>query len=177
MTGFGLSPKEKPDPSGPAYAGAPDGACQAGVSGQLLIDEGCELRLAHGADFRGRQLAALENHQGRDAADAEFGRDVTVVVHIHLGDLKFALVSVGDFVQNRRDHFARATPLGPKVDHHRLAGLEHIGFKCGVGNVFDQIAGHGLFLVNNEDTAKVNAILTETGCSRAMSRTGLAPIR
>jgi len=28
--------------------------------------------------------------------------------------------------------------------------------------VFDQIAGHGLFLVNIEDAAKVEAILTES---------------
>jgi hypothetical protein len=43
-----------------------------------------------------------------------------------------------------------------------LARLEHVGFESGVGNVFDQIAGHGLFLVNIEDAAKVAAILTES---------------
>jgi hypothetical protein len=43
-----------------------------------------------------------------------------------------------------------------------LARLEDVGFKSGVGNVFDQIAGHGLFLVNIEDAAKVTAILTES---------------
>jgi hypothetical protein len=35
--------------------------------------------------------------------------------------------------------------------------------------VFDQIAGHGLFLMNNVDAAKVAAILTETRCSRSLS--------
>jgi len=32
--------------------------------------------------------------------------------------------------------------------------------------VFDQIAGHGLFLVNIEDAAKVAAILTESRHAR-----------
>jgi hypothetical protein len=43
-----------------------------------------------------------------------------------------------------------------------LTGLEHVGFESGVGNVFDQIAGHGLFLINIEDAAKVASILTES---------------
>jgi hypothetical protein len=49
-----------------------------------------------------------------------------------------------------------------------LAGLKHVGFKCGVGNVFDQIAGHGLFLMNNVVAAKVASILTETRRSRSL---------
>src|SRR3989338_3564986 len=33
-------------------------------SGQLLVNEGGQLGLAQGADFGGRQLAVLEQHQG-----------------------------------------------------------------------------------------------------------------
>jgi hypothetical protein len=132
------------------------------ASGQLLVDEGGQLRLAHGAHFGGRELAALEDHEGGDTADAELGGDVAVVVHVHLGDLEFAFICGGHFVQDRGNHFAGAAPFGPEVDHHRLARLEHVGFESGVGNVFDQIAGHGLFLVNIEDAAKVVAILTES---------------
>jgi hypothetical protein len=36
-----------------------------------------------------------------------------------------------------------------------LARLEYVGFESGVGGVFDQIAGHGLFLVNIEMRLKL----------------------
>ena len=135
------------------------------VSNQLLVDESGQLRFAHGAHFGGSQLSVLEDHQGGDAANAELGGNVAVVVHIHLGDLQLAFVSAGHFVQDGGNHLAGAAPFGPEVNHDRVARLEHLGFKCGVGNVFDQIAGHGLFLVNIEDAAKVKAILTESLCT------------
>ena len=50
-------------------------------SGQLLVDERGQLGLAHGPDFGGCQLAILEQHQGRNAANAELGRNVAVLVH------------------------------------------------------------------------------------------------
>jgi uncharacterized flavoprotein (TIGR03862 family) len=43
--------------------------------------------------------------------------------------------------------------------------------------VFDQIAGHGLFLLNNEDTAKVDAILTETARPRSMEPVQSGPMQ
>ena len=131
-------------------------------SGQLLVDECRQLGFAHGTDLGGGQLTIFENHQRGDAADAELGRNVAVFVHVHLGDLQLAFVGTSHFVQDRGDHFAGAAPFSPEVHHHRLARLEHVGVKTGVGDVFDQIAGHGLFLVNIEDAAKVAAILTES---------------
>jgi hypothetical protein len=46
-------------------------------------------------------------------------------------------------------------PFSPKINDHWLVGFEHVGFKSGVGCVFDQIAGHGLFLVEIEITANL----------------------
>lgn len=131
-------------------------------SGQLLVNESGELRLAHGADFGGGQLTVFEHHQRGDATNTKFGRHIAIVVNVHFGNLQFALVGCGHFVQDRGNHFARAAPFGPEVNHHGLTRLEYVGFESGVGNVFDQIAGHGLFLVNIEDAAKVTAILTES---------------
>jgi len=163
MTGFWTGQKKKNRVQMSRFYLVACGPCRwHATSGQLLVDEGCQLRFAHGADFRSSQLTVFENHQGGDASDAELGRDVAVFVHIHLGDLQFAFVGTSHFVQDRGDHFAGATPFGPEVHHHRLARLEHVGLKTGVGDVFDQIAGHGLFLVNIEDAAKVEAILTES---------------
>ena len=167
MTGFVcLSKNKKPGSLNPVLMACPNARGMQKVSGQLLIDECGQLGLAHGAHFGGCQLTAFEYHERWNATNTEFGGDVTVVIHVHFGDLQFAFVSSGHFVKDGGDHFARATPLGPKVNDHRLAGMEHVGFKCGVCNVFDQIAGHDLFLMNNVDAAKVAAILTETRRAR-----------
>ncbi len=163
MTGFLQGQKKKNRVRMSRFYLLACGSCRSHApSGQLLVDEGCQLRFAHGADFGGCQLTVLENHQGGNATDAELGWDVAVLVHVHLGHLQFAFVGTSHFVQDRGDHFAGAAPFGPEVDNHRLARLEDVGVKTGVGDVFDQIAGHGLFLVNIEDAAKVEAILTES---------------
>ena len=48
----------------------------------MTVDEGRQLRLRQRADLRRRELAILEEHQGRDAADAELRRDVAVLVDV-----------------------------------------------------------------------------------------------
>ena len=156
MTGFRAAPKTKNRAMWTRLWGArlakPDGVP---TSGQLLVDESGQLRLAHGTHFGGRELAALEDHECGDAANAKLGGDVAVVIDVHLGDLQLAFVGAGHFVQDGGNHFAGAAPFGPEVHHHRLAGLEDVGFEGGVGGVFDQIAGHGLFLVNIEMRLKL----------------------
>jgi hypothetical protein len=130
----------------------------ADESGQLLVDEGHELGLAQRADLGGRQLAILEQHQRRNATDAELGRDFAVFVDVHLGDLQLACVGGGHFVQDRGNHLAGAAPFGPVVHQHRLGGFEDIGLERGVGNMFDQVAGHDGILVVRGDAAKVRAL-------------------
>ena len=96
-------------------------------SGQLLVDECRQLCFAHGADLGGSQLAILEDHERRDAANTEFGRNFPVFVDIHLGDLQFALVGAGHFIENGRNHLAGAAPFGPVVDQYRCARFQDIG--------------------------------------------------
>src|SRR5580765_252512 len=109
----------------------------------MTVEEGGQLGFREGADLGRRELAVLEQHQRRNAADAELGRHVAIFVDVHLGDLQATVVVLRDLVEDRRNHLARAAPLGPVVDQHRLAGLQHVGVERGVGGVFDQFTAHG----------------------------------
>jgi phosphoribosylaminoimidazolecarboxamide formyltransferase / IMP cyclohydrolase len=96
-----------------------------------------ELRLRRGADLAGGELAVLEQHQGRDRHDAELGGGVGVLVDIELDDLDLAVERLGNLFQRRRDHFARAAPFRPEIDHHRSGRLDDILIERGVGCFVD----------------------------------------
>ncbi len=75
------------------------------VLGQLLVNKGRQLRFAHGAHFGGSQLSTFEQHECGDAADAKFGGNVAVFVHIHLGDLQLAATKVGSLSKAQLTEF------------------------------------------------------------------------
>jgi hypothetical protein len=137
-------------------------------SGDGLIHKRRELRFAECPDLGGSELAFVEDHQGGDAADAEFAGDVAVVVHVELGDLELAVICTGQLIKGWSDHFAGAAPFGPEIDEHGLVGLEHVGFEAGIGDVFDEVAGHDVFFrLSDKGSAKANSyysvgIVTET---------------
>ena len=109
---------------------------------QVGVYKGRQLGLGQGTDLGRGELAALEQHQGRDAANAELGGNVTVLVHVHLRNLQAAVVIFGDFIQDGRNHLARATPLGPVVHEDGRGGLQDVLLEARVGNVLDEFAGH-----------------------------------
>jgi hypothetical protein len=113
-----------------------------------LIHKRSELRFAQRADFGGGELAFVEDHEGGDAANAEFAGDVAVVVDVELGDLQLAFVGGGHFIQGGGDHFARAAPFGPEIDQHGHVGLQYVSLEAGVGDGFDEGVGHR-FLAKN----------------------------
>src|SRR3546814_917866 len=94
--------------------------------------------------LRCRQFAVLEQHQRRDAANAECGRRLRVLVDIELDDLQRAAVFGRELFKNRRDHAARAAPFGPEVDEHRLrlAGELDVLFETAVADGGNQFT-HG----------------------------------
>ena len=94
-------------------------------------------------DLGGFNVAVLEQHQRRNTAYAVLGRGFLVFINVQLGNSQLAFVSLCDLVQNRRDHFARATPFSPVVDQYSAFSLENIGLKASVGDVFNKIAAHG----------------------------------
>ena len=82
-------------------------------------------------------LAALVQDNRRNAANAVLARGCRIGVDVELGDRDLAAVFLGDFVQHRCEHLARAAPFGPEIDQHRMTRLQHVLVEGGVGNVFD----------------------------------------
>ena len=91
-------------------------------------------RLRLGADDRLHDLAALVDVHRRDRGDAVLrgGRGFSSTLSLTMVDL--VRVLAGDLLEDRGDLAARAAPLGPEVDEHRLVVLEHVGGEGGVGD-------------------------------------------
>src|SRR5690606_37811333 len=92
------------------------------------------------ANLGGFHVAALEQHEGRDAADAELGGSVLVFVDVQFYDLELAGILLGNFVENGGDHLARTTPLGPVVHQYRRLRLQHFGLEIAVSHVMNMLA-------------------------------------
>src|SRR5687767_1500622 len=116
-------------------------AWQSLKASDVAVKKGRELGLGQRADAGRLDVAVLEQHQGRDAADAELGRRELVLVDVDLGDLQPALVFLGHLVEDRRDRLARPAPLGPVVDQHRGVGLQDLGLEGVVGDTADGRSG------------------------------------
>src|SRR5918997_4492069 len=91
-------------------------AWQSLKASDVAVKKGRELGLGQRADAGGLDVAVLEQHQRRDAADAELGRRQLVLVDVDLRDLQPPFVLLRHFVEDRRDRLARAAPLGPVID-------------------------------------------------------------
>ena len=113
-----------------------------------------ELLLRRGADLAGGELAVLEQHQGRDRHDAEFGRRARVLIDIELDDLDLAVERLGNLFQRRRDHAAGAAPLRPEIHDHGLARLEHVLLEGRVGCFIDHEKPH--FFQKNRQVRPLN---------------------
>ena len=107
------------------------------------VEDCCQLRLRQCTNLGGFDVAVLEQHQRRNTAYAVLGRGFLILIDVQFGNSQLAFVSLGDLVQNWRDHFARATPFSPVVDQYSAFSLENIGLKASVGDVFNKIAAHG----------------------------------
>ena len=95
------------------------------------------MRLGQGADLGCFHLAVAEQHQGRDAANAVFRGRLGVGVNVQLAHLHTIRVFLGDFFQDGRDHFARATPLRPVIDEYGFVGAEDLLAPIGIGDVLN----------------------------------------
>src|SRR6266480_5334811 len=69
-------------------AGKSGSAAQRVSISDVAVKEGGELRLRERPDARRLDVAVLEQHQRRDAADAELRRHALVLVDVDLGDLQ-----------------------------------------------------------------------------------------
>src|SRR5205823_4446459 len=66
----------------------------------VAVKESRELGFRERAHAGGLDVAVLEEHQRRDAPDAELGRHALVLVDVDLGDLQAAFVLFRDLVQD-----------------------------------------------------------------------------
>jgi hypothetical protein len=118
----------------------------AAEAGESLGEEGVQRALVQRADMGADHLAALEQQQGGDVADAVLGGQRAVLVHVDLGDLDLARVLVGGLVEQGRDGLAGAAPDGPEVDEHRLGRADDLGLKAVGAGVDDLVVDFDRFL-------------------------------
>src|SRR6266850_2218784 len=128
-----------------AASGETGSAAQRVSISDVAVKEGGELRLRERPHARRLDVAVLEQHQGRDAADAELRRHALVLIHVDLGDLQPAHVFPGHLVQDRRDGLAGAAPFGPVVHQHRGVRLQDLGVESVVGDMAYVWTAHGSF--------------------------------
>src|SRR5205085_4014371 len=118
----------------PLRSGGLNYAYRIGTS-DVAVKEGGELRFGKRAHARRLDVAVLEEHQRRDAADAELGRRALVLVDVDLRDLQAPFVLSRHLVEDRRDRLAGAAPFRPVVDEHRRLGLEHFRIEGLIGDM------------------------------------------
>jgi hypothetical protein len=80
------------------------------------IKTGFEVAFAFESDDLLGNLALAENQQCGDRADAVFGGKALVIVNVHFADADAAVVLVGQFIKDRRDHFAGTAPFRPEIN-------------------------------------------------------------
>jgi hypothetical protein len=96
------------------------------------------------SDLLGLDCAVLEENQRGDAADAELGRRLGVLVDIQFGHLDLVAVFSGNLVQDGGDHLAGAAPFGPEIQQHGLLGLQDVLGERGIRGVHDMRATHAV---------------------------------
>ena len=80
------------------------------------VEAGFEVALAAQTDDLVGDLAVMEKQKRWNCANAIFAPERLLKVNVHFTDFHAASVFVSEFIQNGRDHFARAAPFGPKIN-------------------------------------------------------------
>ena len=110
-----------------------------GFRGDDLVEESLDPGRRDGADELGDNLPVLEGLDGGDARDLELLGDPWIAVGVDLRELDLAVPGVDRLLQGGTQRPARATPLGPEVDHHGhlLGALDDLLLKLLLGYVAD----------------------------------------
>ncbi len=61
-----------------------------------------------------------------DGADAVLRRERLLFVNVDFADLGLAVVFIGEFVEQRRNHFTGATPFRPKIHEDGRGRLQDV---------------------------------------------------
>ena len=102
-----------------------------------------ELGFGHAADAGVDDFAAFEDHQGRNAAYAVFGRGFGGFVDVDFHDLDLVFHFACDFFDDRHQHFAWTAPFCPEINENRAFVFDDDGLEIFIGDSLDR---HGFFL-------------------------------
>ncbi|MCY1180728.1 hypothetical protein D9M73_211960 [compost metagenome] len=106
------------------------------------------------------RLAVLEQHHGRQAADAEAGDDVLFDVTVDLGQQQLTLIALGNALQHRHQHFAGRAPFGPEIHQHRLV---------------ERVLDHRLVEIGSRGVEDVRRFLTHGGSLGSVNGATIRP--
>ncbi|MNF94723.1 hypothetical protein D3C84_774410 [compost metagenome] len=100
------------------------------------------------------RLTVLEQHHGRQAANAEAGDDVLLDVAVDLGQQQFALIALGNALQHRHQRLAWRTPFGPEIHQHRFV---------------ERVLDHRLVEIGSRGVEDVRRFLTHGGSRKSVN--------
>ena len=113
---------------------------QSGLTEGRELAQDFRFRLA--TDELASGLSSFEKEQTRDAVDTELAGEPGILIHIHLGHLRFADSLVRDFINHGRQLDARTTPRCPEVHEDRHRRVQHFVGEVRVSQVNDVLIGH-----------------------------------
>src|SRR5882672_869359 len=96
---------------------------------QCLVDPAIERAEVARARAPRHFLAAAEQDERRDAADAEATGELLVLVGVHLAYLQLRTSLGGEAVEHRRHGTTRAAPLRPEIHEHRQVAAPGMRFE------------------------------------------------
>ncbi len=120
----------------------------------MLLELSLDLGLRHSANDLPNNLAALEDEERWDGADAVLLRYAGVVIDVELAYFDFALVLGGQCVDGGCNLLARPTPHGPEVDESGHVGVENLSFEAGIGEFEDVFTSHFALIITSSGPRK-----------------------
>lgn len=130
---------------------------------KIAIDEGGQLGLGYRTHLGRFDIAALEQHQGWNAANTKLGRSIGILVYIQLGNLETAAVLVGNFIKNRGDHLAWPAPVSPVIDQYRSFCVADFLLKRIICHINDFVAQGFCLRLNDEWLPELQPDLNVSG--------------
>src|SRR3954469_8487529 len=97
----------------------------AASSNRHAIEARFKVALAAQADHLFGYLAVLEKQKRGNRPDPIFRGAVLMIIDIDLADVDLAGIFLRQFIKNRPDHFAGATPFGPEINEDRRGSLQY----------------------------------------------------
>src|SRR5216683_791787 len=119
-TGTSIKRRRRPGPH-PRRRRKSD-VCDFALLCERAVDCADQVTLRHLADDLLLDLAALDDEQVRNAADAVPRRRLGIVVNVYLDHLEPAGILARQLVDEWSDGPAGRAPRGPEIDQHRFIG-------------------------------------------------------